>query len=145
MKSLITILCILCSATLFAQTFPAFVEGTWKMEGQDNYETWRYQGADHVEGEGYQLKNGEKNVLEEVEIKWKNGAYVYTARVFGQNDNKPIDFKLTSSDDTSFTAENPAHDFPQKIHYVLKDNETIYVHVSGGGRQFAFQMHRVND
>jgi hypothetical protein len=51
--------------------------------------------------------------------------------VRGQNQNRPINFKLTQADYDGYLFENPAHDDPQKIRYLLLGNRELQVFTEG--------------
>ncbi len=74
----------------------------------------------------------------------QQGGLVYTAM---PNARTPAtDFYLTAIDATSATFENPAHDFPKKIRYVLKPDGSLDAVVSGaeGARSFTLSFKKQN-
>jgi hypothetical protein len=48
-----------------------------------------------------------------------------------QNEGKQIQFSFTSITNGSFTAENPQHDFPKKITYMLRGSDSLHAHLEG--------------
>lgn len=83
-------------------------------------------------------------VSEYLEIKKHDNHIVYTASVVNQNQGKAIDFKLTKTDST-FTFENPNHDFPKKIVYQKLSDTEIFVQVSDeNNKGFLYKMTRQN-
>ena len=68
---------------------------------------------------------------EAVQIRLRNKKQYYVPTVNGQNNNEPVNFLFTAITPQSFTAENPAHDFPQKIYYKSEGANALYASVSG--------------
>jgi hypothetical protein len=65
---------------------------------------------------------------------------IYTATVLKENQGKGVNFMLTKTDST-FTFENPNHDFPKKIVYQKLNDTEIFVQVSDGKQKvFAYKM-----
>jgi uncharacterized protein YciI len=130
---------IILSATLIflsnlvsaQQSFPHFLKGTWKMENKDNYEHWDNLNDQTLKGFSYSIENGQMNVSEYLEISVTGKDVIYTATVLNQNQGKGISFKLSKSDST-FTFENPKHDFPKRIVYQKLNNNEVYVQVTDG-------------
>ena len=65
-----------------------------------------------------------------------------TLLVEGVNET-PTLFKFTSQTDSSFVAENPAHDFPTKITYWL-ENKELKAHVSNSEFGIDFVFEKIN-
>ena len=74
------------------------------------------------------------------ELLREDGSIAYQATVPNQNDGATIEFLLTAGGETSWTFENPQHDFPKKIEYVLADSNTLNVFVSGDGKLLTFSF-----
>ena len=78
------------------------------------------------------------NAFEFLCIAERAGGLVYTAL---PNARTPAtDFFLTAIDATSATFENPAHDFPKKIRYALREDGTLEAVVSGEAGQRGFTL-----
>jgi carbonic anhydrase len=110
---------LLISATIsvgYAQSFPEFLEGSWKVENSETYEHWDKINENNFKGISYKMINRKMVITEYLDIKKTDGKIVYTATVLNQNNGIGIDFKLTSSDGL-FSFENPVHDFPKFIRY----------------------------
>lgn len=71
---------------------------------------------------------------ESIELTQLKEELIYRPTVKGQNNDVPVDFKLTSDTDNTFTFENAAHDYPQKITY-KKVNETNLLATISGKQQ----------
>lgn len=113
---LIALLISVTISTVFTQSLPEFLAGTWKVENSETYEHWDKINENNFKGISYKVINGKMLITEYLDIKKTDGEIVYTATVLSQNNGKGIDFKLTSSDGL-FSFENPAHDFPKFIRY----------------------------
>lgn len=61
----------------------------------------------------------------------KNDIITYSAKIVGENNDKSIDFKLTSITENNCVFENPSHDYPQKIMYKKESNNNLIATVSG--------------
>ena len=77
-------------------------------------------------------RSGEGEALREFEFirlqRGEDGVLAYLASPGGR---PAVAFRLTESTGTSATFENPAHDFPQRIHYD-RDGETMRATISVG-------------
>ncbi|NJN42986.1 MAG: hypothetical protein HC811_12910 [Flammeovirgaceae bacterium] len=51
--------------------------------------------------------------------------------MFDQNEGKPIPFKKSFSDKSTFVFANPQHDFPQTITYSFQSKDDLTVTISG--------------
>ena len=71
--------------------------------------------------------------FEELRIFGRGGRLVYHAEPSGQT---PTDFETRSSSDTLVTFENPAHDFPQRVIYRRRGQDSLLARIEGtsGGR-----------
>jgi Domain of unknown function (DUF6265) len=118
-----------------------FLEGTWKMENKENYETWKMENESELKGSSYKIKSKEKITSEYLSIKEVNAKVVYTAKVLNQNKAQPIDFVLNPEVKNKFSFENLSHDFPKKIQYTKLDDSTLFVQVLGDNdKGFSYNM-----
>lgn len=81
-------------------------------------------------GTGKAQKNDKIVSQEDMRIEMLNGELHYIVTVHNHNENSAIPFRLTSSTNNSVIFENPDHDFPQKIEYTFKNNNSIHAVVS---------------
>jgi hypothetical protein len=144
MKTILT-LTVFFSMLTFSETNQkndfSFLEGTWKVEFKENYETWERVNDKELKGKSYTLKNQKKIIAEFLELKENEGKTVYTAVVMNQNDGKPVDFVLNKDVKGKFSFENLTHDFPKKIQYTLLDEKTLFVEVLGeNDKGFSYRM-----
>lgn len=144
MKHIFTLLILFLTDIAFAQSdFPDFLRGTWKMDNKESYEHWDKLNEGTLKGFSYKLKDGQIQVSEYLEISQNENQIIYTATVLNQNQAKGIEFILTKTDST-FTFENPNHDFPKKIVYQKSNESEIFVQVTDGKNGFVYKMKKQN-
>ncbi len=107
--------------------------GSWSGESSESIftETWEKVSDTLFTGQSYFIKGSDTLSSETISLQQHDTSVFYVPLVEGQNDNKPIFFKLTYSDGTNAVFENPEHDFPQKIVYQLKENDSLIATISG--------------
>jgi len=111
-----------------------WLTGTWVMQMKNGaaYETWHYVNDSTYKSEAYIVKaTGDTIPQEKVMLVYRNGEMFYMPIVNGQNDGQAVSFKITSAKADEFVAENPQHDFPQRIIYILKDTTHLYARIEG--------------
>lgn len=111
-------------------SFDAF-EGTWKVEGKNQYESWTKASENEFTGISYSLEENKRNIWEELSINMQNDEWFYTAMVKSQNEGQTINFKLNSKESSYFSFENPKHDFPKQIIYRILSPDKMEVRVLG--------------
>lgn len=134
--------------TLFCNTLPNktikdlhFLNGTWKVENKQSYETWKINNDSSLEGDSYKIKDGNKRIDEYLAIKAVAGKIIYTARVLNQNNGQPVDFTMNASVTDKFSFENMEHDFPKKIQYTKLNDTTLFIAVFGeNDKGFSYRM-----
>ncbi|WP_343634363.1 DUF6265 family protein [Fluviicola sp.] len=141
MKKLLFVWLLGLSGTAFTQNkFPDFLVGTWLSEDQTTYEHWDKLSSTSLKGYSYEVKNGEIKMNEYLDLVQRKDGTFYIPTVIGQNNGKPVEFKLVASD-SGFVFENKAHDFPKKISYRMISSTEIFVQVSGEKNTgFSFKM-----
>ncbi|MFN3754013.1 DUF6265 family protein [Flavobacterium sp.] len=149
MKTIISLLTIL---TLFSFTQKeetsklSFLQGTWKMETKENYESWEVVNDQELKGSSYTIRGEKKMTTENLAIKTLGDKTIYTATVLDQNEGKPIDFVLNTTVKNKFSFENLSHDFPKKIQYTKLDDKTLFVQVLGDNDQgFSYKMVKIGN
>lgn len=119
---------------------PNFLVGNWERInneiGKKTYEIWKTDFT----GLGITVKNKDTVFKEVLSIVSINDTL--TLLVEGVNET-PTLFKFTSQTDSSFVAENPAHDFPTKITYWL-ENKELKAHVSNSEFGIDFVFEKIN-
>lgn len=145
MKSFLLLFGILLSNLSIAQgKLPEFLIGTWKSEDGKTYEHWDKLSETSMKGYSYEMTNGQTQVKEYLDISVKGKSTYYTPTVIGQNDGKPVDFKMSCTD-SSCIFENSKHDFPKKIIYKKLSDNVINVEVLGANNQgFSYKMYNPN-
>lgn len=141
MKYILTLLILFIAKITFAQSnLPDFLQGTWKIENEETCEHWDKLNESSMKGFSYRLNNGQMVISEYLEISKTNNEIIYTATVLNQNQGKGVSFKQTKTDST-FTFDNPNHDFPKKIVYQKLNDTEIFVQVSDGKQNgFSYKM-----
>lgn len=111
------------------------LDGTWFMptDRGDRLESWSIQDDSTYTGRGMRIKpeNGDTVTLETMRLELRDTSITYYTIVRGQNQNKPIPFRLTTADYEGYVFENPAHDDPQKIRYRLLGKREMQVFTEG--------------
>lgn len=107
--------------------------GTWKAasDGREMYEVWKKVNDTVYAGTSYTVEGKDTIVQETIELRHEGHEIYYIPTVNGQNNNKPILFKLTDLDYHTATFENPGHDFPQVIRYKLISPDSLVASISG--------------
>ncbi|MCB0656971.1 MAG: SRPBCC domain-containing protein [Saprospiraceae bacterium] len=145
LKKLTPLFLLLWGHWLVAQSsFPLFLQGTWQVDGKNNFEGWEMVTATHLRGSSYSINGEQKRSLETLDIYEQNGRIFYAATVPNQNDGKTIPFVLEYADGTTFSFENEEHDFPKKIVYTFRSDHKLSVRVSGSdGQGFTLEMTKI--
>ncbi len=148
MKIAYLFLALLIANLSFAQNnkLPHFLEGTWKMENKEIYEQWDKLNENTWKGIGYEMKNGQMEISEYLDITIKNQQIIYTATTLHQNNGKATAFILQESKkDNLFIFENPNHDFPKEISYQIIAPNELLVKVSDGKQKgFSYTLKKQN-
>jgi hypothetical protein len=113
----------------------SWIKGEWAMHmGRGTItESWKVTNDSTYSGESKMIKaNGEVKPLENIQLVFRNKEYFYIPTTAGQNDEKPVLFKLTSFSQNGFVAENPDHDFPKRITYKLLNKDSIHAFIDDG-------------
>ncbi len=107
--------------------------GTWQTDTGDGilYEKWDRNSVTEMQGKSYSIKGADTTTYENTRIRKQGKEVVYVAIVKDQNKQQPVYFKLISSDDSTFTFENKAHDFPQRVIYRFVTRDSIVARIEG--------------
>lgn len=109
--------------------------GTWIMEKKNGTimgETWWKKDDNSMNGKSFLIKNGDTTLLETVDLLKEGNDIFYIPVAFGQNDDKPVRFKLTAVKESAYIFENPAHDFPKRIVYDFTDSNELHAYIDDG-------------
>lgn len=108
--------------------------GQWENKTPEGLltETWTKDNDSTFTGQTYYIKN-EKDTIhsESIVLTQAKEELIYRPTVKGQNNDEPVDFKLTSDIEHNFTFENPAHDYPKKIVYKKVNDKSLVATISG--------------
>jgi len=104
--------------------------GTWVMDEHPVIEKWETDGS-LFRSTVYTVRGSDTVISEEIRITEKEGQYFFEARVRGQNQNKPVLFRLTRLKGNKIIFENPGHDFPQQIIYETEGRENLTATIQG--------------
>jgi hypothetical protein len=107
--------------------------GSWENKSEEGTlsEIWEKKNDSTLVGESYFIREKDTLHSERIEVKQKGEDLLYIPTVKGQNNDKPITFKLTLATENEFTFENPAHDYPQKIVYKMVNTNSLVTTISG--------------
>jgi hypothetical protein len=138
----VTIKKIINTSALFGQQNEfSWLIGTWQEENKMSFEVWKDEGA-FLSAISYTLDQaGNKTVTEEIKLTRKGSDFYYVPDVIGPQG--PVEFKITSFDKISFTAENPEHDFPKKISYKKINEHKLEATISGGDKSISYSFKKV--
>ena len=112
----------------------SWLVGEWenKMPEGNLTETWIKANDSTFTGKTLFIKDKDTIHSEEIVLTQKGETLLYIPTVKGQNDNKPVEFKMTESKtENEFAFENPAHDYPQKIVYKKVSDTNLVATISG--------------
>lgn len=152
MKNLFCIFIVLllaaCSSKNNANELNKF-SGLWQTNNSetDLYEEWSKPHNNIMYGKSYAMNGKDSIVSVRMELKKQGEDLFYIPTVTGENDSKPVTFKMIFSTDTSYTFENKQIKFPQRITYkfIGKDSLTAKIEgiENGEQRYQEFFYHRV--
>lgn len=107
--------------------------GKWenKTESGNLEETWTKVNDSTYKGESYFIKGKDTLHFESIVLQQNGEELFYNPTVKGQNNDKPVPFKLTTSNEKQLVFENPKHDYPQKIIYNQITKDSLVAEISG--------------
>lgn len=107
--------------------------GNWENVSEDGKlsENWKRINDSTFQAESYFIRDKDTLHFESVTLQQKGEELTYSATVKGQNNDKPVAFKLTTATEKEMTFENPKHDYPQKISYTLITIDNLVAKISG--------------
>lgn len=144
---LLAITIALTTTQLFAQQKEfGWLAGTWRLKDKNAFERWVYREKENVlYGISYRIKNTADTVVtEEITLKLQGNSFYYIPDVAGAQG--PVPFKITKYTATTFTAENPEHDFPKIIRYnfIQQGGQDINeASIEGDGKVISYTFVRV--
>lgn len=107
--------------------------GLWETHNSesDMYEEWTKVNDSLMYGKSYVMNDGDTMIFERIELRKENKDVFYIPTVKDQNNNQPVRFQMTISNDTVFTFENNEHDFPKKITYRFVTDDSLVARLDG--------------
>ena len=107
--------------------------GNWENKLADGNltENWEKVNDSTFQAQSYYIKEKDTLHFESITLQQKGENLTYTAAVKGQNDDKPVSFKLTTATEKQLVFENPKHDYPQKISYTQITPDSLVAKISG--------------
>ncbi|MFM2213669.1 MAG: hypothetical protein RL427_932 [Bacteroidota bacterium] len=111
----------------------SWLKGRWEQKLPEGLlvENWKSENDSTFSGETYFIISKDTLHYEDLKLVQKEDKLIYVATVKGQNNDQPVEFKLTSDNDKTFDFENPTHDYPQKITYTQVNASQIKATISG--------------
>lgn len=111
----------------------SWLQGNWENKLDDGIlvENWIKTNDSLYSGKSLYIKGNDTLHYETIELVQKNDDLFYIPTVKGQNNNKPIAFKLKTQVETAFVFENNSHDYPQTIEYKKISDNQLNATVSG--------------
>ncbi|MFE3848850.1 DUF6265 family protein [Flavobacterium sp. LB3P45] len=107
--------------------------GNWENKSADGNltENWEKVNDSTFQAQSYYIKEKDTLHFESITLQQKGEDLTYNAAVKGQNDDKPVSFKLTTATEKQLVFENPKHDYPQKISYTQITPDSLVAKISG--------------
>ena len=94
-------------------------------------ERWKKVNDSVFHGESYFVVGKDTVFAEHVKLEEANGKLAYIVTVPGQNNEQPVRFEMTLSNERQITFENPQHDYPNKIVYNRVGSDSLVAEISG--------------
>lgn len=138
-SSSLALLLLGSSLNAAAQALPADfgylnrLEGTWVMRTRQSViiERWSRLNDSCWQGQTWRKVGQDSSLQETVQLlRMPDGIY-FIPTVSNQNNRQPVRFKVRTLKAAGFVAENPQHDFPQKIIYRFKDDNHLDARIEG--------------
>ncbi|MDI5898437.1 DUF6265 family protein [Flavobacterium yafengii] len=107
--------------------------GNWENKSADGNltENWEKVNDSTYQAQSYYIKEKDTLHFESITLQQKGENLTYTATVKGQNNDKPVAFKLTIGTEKQLAFENLKHDYPQKISYTQITPDSLVAKISG--------------
>lgn len=107
--------------------------GTWTQKQADGTftESWKKESDTLYHGVSSMVSGKDTLFQENIRLVLQGKAIFYIPTVPGQNEDKPVAFKLITSSDKTWTFENNTHDYPSQIIYTLNNQNSITASIQG--------------
>jgi hypothetical protein len=129
------------------QSFDSWI-GIWTENQADgNFkESWTKESDTLFIGASSMVSEKDTLFQENIRLVLRGKDIFYIPTVPGQNEDKPVAFKLIASSDKTWTFENKAHDYPSQIIYTLNNQNSITATIQGAennrSKKFSFHLKR---
>jgi len=123
-----------------------WLAGCWELRSPSRVtlEMWMPPDGGLMLGASRTTSGGAVREFEHLRLEAQGDVLVYTALPSGQQETA---FRSTEVTDSSFSVENPAHDFPQRIVYRRRGADSLVARIEGPGpdglRTFEIPMRRI--
>lgn len=122
------------------QVFFRNLTGKWLMDDQPVIEQWQMDG-EIFRSAVFNIGGADTLLTEEIRVFESDTGIFYEARVTGQNEGKPVLFKLVKINGKTIVFGNPEHDFPQQIIYEILSTDKIRATIQGMENQKKKSIH----
>lgn len=133
-RILIWVSCLVWMAQLGAQPVDTltWLKGIWiyPMSRGSIMECWQSGADGSLEGRSFFIRDTDTLLQETIRLVYQDSAWHYVPTVANQNAGLPVYFKIIWHQRQEFIAENPQHDFPQRIVY-RRIGSQIYASIEG--------------
>jgi hypothetical protein len=111
----------------------AWMAGTWaSADGERTVEEhWTSPAGGTMLAVSRTIIGGRLTEFEFLRIVERDGRLVYVAQPDGR---PPTEFAMTRVESTSVTFENPEHDFPKMIRYLVRADGNLVASIAGAGK-----------
>ena len=103
--------------------------------GLTTYENWQKISETEYQGFGFALQNGDTVSQENMRLVQEKDNWFVDVSLPGEPN--AVRFTLTDYNDSSFTCENEANDFPKIIHYWI-DGKTLHAKIANSDMEIAY-------
>ena len=107
--------------------------GTWiNQKGEEfSQETWSQESPSSFTAFSFTQVGKETVFAETMALEQKADSLLLTVATAKPEQEKPVTFKLISSENGQFTFENKNHDFPQRIIYTNPAKDSLHAWIEG--------------
>ncbi len=124
-----------------------WILGEWEVR-QDHseiFEVWKPVSDELYEGFNYTVKdNGDTTINEHLWLETREGKIIFSALVYGQNNDERVYFTLTKKNKKTARFENKNHDFPTVIEYNRSGANFMEVRVKNEDKALPpIKMHKI--
>ena len=107
--------------------------GTWiNQKGEEfSQETWSQESPSNFTAFSFTQVGKETVFAETMALEQKADSLLLTVATAKPEQEKPVTFKLISSENGQFTFENKNHDFPQRIIYTNPAKDSLHAWIEG--------------